>query len=589
MYDLTQFSLRDMSECGLVLRQLGKDSHTTEDVSNRIIKYLYENLISKDIKEKSCVLIRMFQMISYKKLSSELQEYASKLLNNQSVTPNLKCLTLLSTAGEKPEWNLRQKSSGHKAIPLANKAAIAKIPMISRLIQQLGLDPGQVVETDLNLLADLEQKMYNVFYVADALGSPYIPGQKSFVIPFNIKSVIGFGGLLPSGNIFVVLMFLKVKVPRETIDLLKPLALSVKMALLPFDQGKIFSDYQEQAMSQSELKDKDRIIEQLQSKNATLNQLLDVSEKSTLIQSDRLEKAIAEQQKTLEKLQTTHGQLLHTEKMSSLGQMVASVAHEINNPINYIHGNITPAQEYVQDILELLDMYQQEFPHPTPEIKIKIAEIDLNFIKKDLNKIIRSMEIGTERIYEIIKSMRNFYRFEKAEFKQVDVHEAIDSTLMLLDNRMKATTFYPEIRVIKEYQELPLVDFYAGQLHQVLMNILSNAIDALDEYNKQRTPEEVRKNPSQIKVCTKILNKEWVVISIADNGLGMPEEVNKKLFDSFFTTKSSGKGTGLGLSISYQIIVEKHVGKLLCYSQPGKGAEFIIQIPIRQKISQLVL
>ena len=260
--------------------------------------------------------------------------------------------------------------------------------------------------------------------------------------------------------------------------------------------------------------------------------------------------------------------------MSSLGQMVAGVAHEINNPINYIHGNITPAQEYLQDILELLDMYQQEFPHPTQKIKIKIAEIDLDFIKKDLNEIIRSMEIGKERIYEIIKSMRNFSRFEKAEFKQVDVHEAIDSTLMLLDNRMKATTSSPEIRVIKEYQELPLVDFYAGQLHQVLMNILSNAVDALDEYNEQRTPEEVKKNPSQIKVCTKILNKKWVVISIVDNGLGMPEEVSKKLFDSFFTTKSSGKGTGLGLSISYQIVVEKHGGKLLCYSQPGKGAKF---------------
>ncbi|MDY7005911.1 MAG: ATP-binding protein [Cyanobacteriota bacterium] len=590
MYDLTQFSLRDMSECGLILRQLGKDAHTTEEVSNRIIKYLYENLISKDMKEKSCVLIRMFQTISYKKLSCELQEYASTLLNNQSVTPDLKCLTLLSTAGEKPEWNLRQKSSGHKAIPLANKAAIAKIPMISRLIQQLGLEPSQVVETDLNLLADLEQKMYNVFYVADALGSPYIPAQKSFVIPFNIKSIIGFGGLLPSGNMFVVLMFLKVKVPRETIDLLKPLALSVKMALLPFNQDKIFSSSQgkDRTISQSELKDKDKIIEQLQSENATLNHLLDVSEKSTLIQSDRLEKAIAEQQKTLEELQTTHAQLLHTEKMSSLGQMVAGVAHEINNPINYIRGNITPAQEYIQDILELLDMYQQEFPHPTQKIKIKIAEIDLDFMKKDLNEIIRSMEIGTERIYEIIKSMRNFSRFEKAEFKQIDVHEAINSTLMLLDNRIKATTSSPEIRVIKEYQELPLVDFYAGQLHQVLMNILSNAIDALDEYNEQRTPEEVRKNPSKIKVGTKILNKKWVVISIADNGLGMPEEVSKKLFDSFFTTKSSGKGTGLGLSISYQIIVEKHGGKLLCYSQPGKGAEFIIQIPIRQKINQVV-
>ena len=588
MYDLTQFSLRDMSECGLILRHIGKNTNSTEEVSNRVIKYFYENIVSKNTQEKSCALIRMFQTIPYEKLTYELQESASKLLNNQPVNPNLKCLTLLATAGEKPEWNLRQKSSGHKAIPLANKEAIAKIPMRSRLIQQLGLDPGQVLEADPNLLADLEQKMYNVFYVPDALGSPYIPAQESFVIPFNIKSVIGFGGLLPSGNMFVVLMFLRVKVPRETIDLLKPLALAVKMSLLPFEQSHIFFDCQAEKISHNKERNKEKIIEQLQSENAALNHLLDVSEKSTLIQSERLEKALAEQQKTLEKLQTTHAQLLHTEKMSSLGQMVAGVAHEINNPIHFIHGNITPAQEYIQDILELLEIYHQQYPHPTAEVQNKIAEIDLDFVKKDLDGIIGSMKIGTERIYEIVKSMRNFSRFEKAEIKQVDIHEAIDSTLMLLDNRIQAKTADPKIKIIKEYQELPLVDFGAGQLHQVLMNILSNAIDSLDESNNQPTRRKVRKNPNKIKICTKVLNEKWVVISIADNGFGMTEEVKKNLFDSFFTTKSSGKGTGLGLSISYQIVVEKHSGKLLCNSQPGKGAEFIIQIPIRQKISQLV-
>ncbi|MGB3514488.1 MAG: ATP-binding protein [Microcoleaceae cyanobacterium] len=592
MYDLTQFNLRNMSECGVALRQLGKDTDSMEAVSQKIIQYLYHNIVSKQTREKSCVLIRLFQTIPYQNLTSELQGSASKLLVDRPAKPNLKCLTLLASAGEKLEWNSRYKSSGHKAIPLANKEAIAKIPMISQLIQQLGLDPGDMLEPDPNFLIDLEQRIYNVFYVPDALGSSYIPAQTSFVIPFNIKSVVGLGGLLPSGNMFVVLMFLKVTISKFTIDLLKPLALNIKIAISPFDQGKIFCDSQDKnnnIINHNQI-DKDKIIEKLQSENATLRQLLDVSEQSTLTQSDRLEKAIfsatqanAELQTILEKLQETHTQLLHTEKMSSLGQMVAGITHEINNPINFIHGNITPAQEYIQDILELIDIYQQQYPYPTPEIQDKIVEIDLDFIKKDLDSILKSIKNGTERIYEIVKSMRNFSRLEKAEFKQIDVREAIDSTLMILNNRLKPKLNYPEIKLIKEYQDLPLVDFSAGQLNQVLMNILSNAIDALDEYNQKRSPEEIKANPSIIKIYTKVFDREWVEIGIRDNGYGMPEEVHKKLFEPFFTTKPQDQGTGLGLSISYQIIVEKHGGKLICCSALGEGTKFIIQIPIKHK------
>ena len=582
MYDLTQFGLRDMSECGLALRHLGKYTNTTEEVSNRIIQYLYENLISKDTKEKSCVLIRMFQTISYKNLSPELQQYVDKSLNYQSVTPNLKCLTLLATAGEKNEWNSREKSSGHKAIPLANKEAVSKIPMISQLIYQLGLDPGQVLEPDPNLLADLEQKMYNVFYVADALDSPYIPAQESFVIPFNVKSVIGFGGLLPSGNIFVILMFLRVKVPRETIDLLKPLALSLKMAILPFDRGKIFSDYQDEATDKNEKKNQQRISQKLQSENATLNQLLDVSEKSTLTQSDRLEKAIKELQKTLEKLHQTHAQLLQTEKMSSLGQMVGGVAHEINNPVNFIYGNLDFTSEYTKQLLRLIELYQQHYPEPKTEIEEYIEDIDLEFLKEDTSKIISSMKVGATRIRQIVQSLRNFSRLDEAELKTVDIHEGLDSTLLILSNRLTSLSNDSDIQVIKNYGQLPLIDCYPGKLNQVLINLLNNAIDSINEYNQQQIFTKIKNHPRQIKISTRVLDHDWVEISIADNGIGIKSEINQKIFDPFFTTKPIGKGTGLGLYVSYQIIVEKHQGKLSYISRSNHSTEFIIQIPIRQ-------
>lgn len=297
-------------------------------------------------------------------------------------------------------------------------------------------------------------------------------------------------------------------------------------------------------------------------------------------------KAQAQQLKeTLQKLQQTQTQLIQTEKMSSLGQMVAGIAHEINNPVNFIYGNISHANEYTQDLLHLLHLlhlYQQRYPQPDVEIQYEIDAIDLDFLIQDLPKVLFSMRVGAIRIREIVLSLRNFSRLDEAEMKQVEIHEGIDSTLLILDYRLKAKPENFDIEVVKEYGNLPKVECYAGQLNQVFMNLLANAIDALEQYNTQRTPEEIRASPSIIRICTELIDSERVQIRIADNGFGMTEAVRLRLFDPFFTTKPVGKGTGLGLSISYQIVVEKHGGNLQCISAPGQGAEFVISIPIRQ-------
>lgn len=287
----------------------------------------------------------------------------------------------------------------------------------------------------------------------------------------------------------------------------------------------------------------------------------------------------------LKNLKTLQMKLVESEKMSALGVMVAGIAHEINNPVNFIYANLNYAQQYFQDLLRLILLYQQYYPEPDLAIKKEIKLIDLEFVKQDLEKIFQSMNVGAERIAEIVKSLRTFSRLDEAEFKAVDIHEGIESTLVILNNRLKqAGSEIAEIQVSKNYGKLPLIKCYAGQINQVFLNILANAIDSLEESLLKAAKTDVEQCITQqpeIKIKTAVIPNNWIEIRIADNGTGIDEKVRSKLFDPFFTTKQVGKGTGLGLAISYQIIIELHGGKLECYSELAKGAEFIIQIPIR--------
>lgn len=326
----------------------------------------------------------------------------------------------------------------------------------------------------------------------------------------------------------------------------------------------------------------------------------------------RLAKAQAQSLKdALRKLQQTQAQLIQTEKMSSLGQLVAGIAHEINNPVTFISGNLTHISSYAEDLLSLLNLYQEEYPNTTETIQEEIEAIELDFLKEDLPKVLNSMKIGADRISQIVSSLRDFSRTEQAEMKPFNIHEGIDNTLLILQHRLKPQGSYSGIEIVKDYGDLPLVKCYASQLNQVFMNILSNGIDALEKHKENRVIKistEIREN-SEILGCNSpipSLNSELpqasktqdhnlanqgarsVIIRIQDNGLGMSEAVINHLFDPFFTTKPVGKGTGLGLSISYQIIVEKHGGILKCNSLPGQGAEFWIEIPIKPVKSQAI-
>jgi PAS domain S-box-containing protein len=297
----------------------------------------------------------------------------------------------------------------------------------------------------------------------------------------------------------------------------------------------------------------------------------------------QLQRQANQLEKTLRQLQNTQAQLIQTEKMSSLGQLVAGMAHEINNPINFIYANINHARNYITDLFNLIGFYQDFSPPPPQEIASEIEAIDLDFVIEDFPKLLDSMKVGAERIREIVRSLSTFSRVNEAAVKEVDIHQGLDSTLILLESRLKPPLSSQTIQVVKDYSNLPLVKCYPGELNQVFMNLLNNAIDALEKHKRHQNFAEINANPGTITIRTEISSKStshpWIVIRIADNGSGMTEEISSRAFDPFFTTKPVGEGTGLGLAISYQIVVELHKGRLYCISSPGEGTEFVIELP----------
>jgi signal transduction histidine kinase len=284
-------------------------------------------------------------------------------------------------------------------------------------------------------------------------------------------------------------------------------------------------------------------------------------------------------EQSMSELQSTQLQLIQSEKMSALGNLVAGVAHEINNPVSFINGNINFANQYAQDLIQHLALYQSEYP-PSEAIQKSAKKIELDYLIQDLPKLLSSMKLGTERIQQISVSLRTFSRADRTDKVLFNLHDGLESTLLILKHRLKANEQRPEIMVTKSYGDLPEISCYPGQLSQVFMNIIANSIDAFDEHNQTRSYEDIEASPNVIHVSSQTVNSSQVLVSIRDNGLGIPEELRQKVFEHLFTTKAVGKGTGLGLSISKQIVMENHNGQLECQSAPGQGTEFLIYLPM---------
>ncbi len=421
--------------------------------------------------------------------------------------------------------------------------ALSQLEQPTIVLRSLPFDNGQTVPVTL---INRVKNTLSLAVIENAVVDPTLAADP-YILHHSPKSVL-CAPILNQGKLIGILYLENnLMVGAFTRDRLEILHLLISQAAISLENARLYTELE------------DRVKERTQALNEKNDQL----------------------QTTLKELHHTQTQMVQSAKMSALGQLVAGIAHEINNPVNFIYGNLHYVHQYTQDLFHLLSSYQSHYPHPPESLKAELKTVELNFLKEDLDNILKSMEVGSERIQQIVLSLRNFSRLDESEYKAVNLHEGIDNTLMILQHRLNAQAEHPAIEIVKQYGDLPLVECYAREINQVFMSMIMNAIDALEERNHSRSFQEITTNANRICIRTIKTEKNQVQIIITDNGAGIPEKIRSRLFDPFFTTKPVGKGTGLGLSISHQVITETHGGFIHVNSTPSQGTEFIITLPIK--------
>ncbi|MCC6324674.1 MAG: hypothetical protein DCC43_12120 [Candidatus Brocadia sp.] len=536
MYDLTKFTLEDMTRCGDALQEFGLKARNLEELANLMVCYFYDNLTEKQTGEKSCALVRFFMTYPYPRLDPELRRLANEILDGQPVRQGMKCLIQLATVGIRPEWNSIKLSKEHRVIPLVSEGAVEQIPMISQMIYQLGIDIRDILDPTPEFIRELGSKLFNVFHVPNALGSPSIPAQDKFVVPYEIESVLGLGSILPTGNLFSLIMFSKAKIPRETANMFKNIALSVRMAVLPFVTEKIF------VSDKIEIKEEER----LRSLIATQTNLLDVYKKAAIEQSRHLESLYLNLEKKVEERTKQLRQAnIALEKANRLkSEFLATMSHELRTPLNAIIG--------------FSEVLRDEVIGP---------------LLKEQKECLDDIRSSGQHLLGMINNILDFSKIEAGKFEltyeEFSLKEVIDEVLNAISEFSSKkgisihTQFHPGIPPI-------IVD--KVKFKQIMFNLLSNAVKFTSEKGRITINAE--------------LVEQYVQIGVGDTGIGIKSEDIDKLFKPFLqldgTYSRRYEGTGLGLILTKHL-VELQGGKIWVESEYGKGSTFTFTLPIKPR------
>lgn len=534
MYDLTKFTLEDMTRCGDALQQFGLKARNLEELANLMVHYFYDTLTDKQTGERSCVLVRFFMTYPYASLDPELRQLANEILVGQPVRQGMTCLIQLATVGIRPEWNLTKLSKEHRVIPLVSEHTVEQIPMISQMIYQLGIDISNVLNPGPELIVELGSKVFNIFHVPDALGSPYIPAQDKFVIPFGITSVLGFGSILPTGNLLSLIIFSRTGIPRETANMFKNVALHVRLAVLPFVTEKIF------VSDKTKIKEEER----LRSLIATQINLLDVYKKTAVEQSKHLESLYLNLEKKVEERTKELRQAnIALEKANRLkSEFLATMSHELRTPLNAIIGFAEVLRDEVIGPLNGDQKGCLDDIHSSGQHLLSMINNILDFTKIEAGKFeLKYEEFSLETVIaEVLHAISEF-----SDKKGISIHTHIHANIPhLVADKIK--------------------------FKQIMFNLLSNAV------------KFTAKNGA-ITINVKLV-EQYVQIGVSDTGIGIKSEDIDKLFKPFFQLDSSYsrryEGTGLGLVLTKHL-VELHGGKIWVESDYGKGSTFTFTLPVK--------